>query len=350
MVGYGSGFLRLQGADEAREGMMRGWVGGLAMLVAATALPARAEVQTLRIAHQPGMGHLQLRIMEADRLIEQEAQAAGLGALTVAWQRFPSQAAMHEALDAGALDLASGDIAELIQRWSDTKGAVIGLAATSALPLVLATNRAELRSLDDFTPRDRIALPAPGRSLGAVLLGIALERRAGPPAVRRLAALQVALPGPEAMAALIAGSGGITADFAAPPFLYQELARPKIHRVFGSLEIVPPRTTTGVVWGRARFFADNPRLTDVILTALETATQIIHEAPRRAAALYLAVEQPGWSAMQAEVTLRNPSHLFTTTPGNVMAVVEPMAKLGLKPAPKAWHELFTTALRARAGS
>jgi NitT/TauT family transport system substrate-binding protein len=256
---------------------------------------------------------------------------------------------MHEALDAGALDLASGDLAELIQRWSDTRGALVGLAVTSALPLVLTTNRADLRSLDDFTARDRIALPAPGTSLEAVLLAVAFERRAG-----RLAARQVALPRPDAMVALLAGSatttGGITADFAAPPFLYQELARPGIHRVYGSLEILPPRTTTGVVWGRARFFADNPRVTAAVLAALDAATRIIRDAPRSAARLYLAVEQPNWSAMQAEITLRNPSHLFTTTPGNVMAVVEAMAKLGLKPAPKAWHELFTPALRAREGS
>ena len=87
-----------------------------------------------------------------------------------------------------------------------------------------------------------------------------------------------------------------------------------------------------------------------MLAALDTATRIIREAPRSAARLYLAIEQPDWSALQAEVTLRNPGHLFTTTPGNVMAVVETMAQLGLKPAPKAWHELFTPALRAREGS
>ena len=327
---------------------MRGWLGGLAMLMAV--LPARAEVATVRIAHQPGFGHLQLLIMAADRLVEREAEAAGLGGLTVEWPRFPSQAAMHEALDAGALDLASGDLAELIRRWADTRGAVVGLAATSALPLVLTTNRADLRSLDDFTPRDRIALPAQGRSLEAVLLGIALERRAGPLAINRLTPLQVALPRPDAMAALTAGTAGITADFTAPPFLYQELAQPTIHRVFGSLEILPPRTTTAVVSGSARFFADNPRVTAAVLAALETATRTIREEPGRTARLYLAAEQPDWSPLQAELTLRNPGHLFTTTPGNVMAVVEGMARLGLKPAPKAWHELFAPALRARDGS
>jgi NitT/TauT family transport system substrate-binding protein len=328
---------------------MRGWIGGIAML-AAVVLPARAEVATLRIAHQPGMGHLQLDSMEADRLIEREAKAGGVGPLSIEWQRYPNQAAMRAAFEAGALDVASGDLAELIRRWSETKGAVVGLAATSALPLVLTTNRADLYSLDDVTPRDRIALADPGRSLAAVLLAIALERRAGPRAANRLTRREVALPGPDAMAALTAGTDGITADFAAPPFFYQELALPQIHRVFGSREILPPRTTTGVVWGNARFFADNPGVTAAVLAALETATEIIRGAPRRAAAIYLGAEQPFWSRTEAEITLRNPDHLFTTAPGNVMAVVDGMAKLGLKPVPKSWPELFAPAVRARVGS
>jgi NitT/TauT family transport system substrate-binding protein len=183
-----------------------------------------------------------------------------------------------------------------------------------------------------------------------VLLWTALERRAGLQAAARVGRREVALPGPEAMAALLAGTDGITADFAATPFLYQELASPKIHRVFSLLDVLPVRTTTGVVWGSARFFADNPQLTEAILAAFEDASRIIRDEPRRAAEIYLAAEQPGWSRMEAEVTLRNPSNLFTMTPLNVMRVVEPMAKLGLKPVPKAWQELFVAAVQAREGS
>ena len=49
---------------------------------------ACAEVTSLRVARQYGIGYLQIMVMQHDRLIEKEAKVRGLGDVTVTWSTF----------------------------------------------------------------------------------------------------------------------------------------------------------------------------------------------------------------------------------------------------------------------
>jgi len=63
---------------------------GLSLVLAACALaaPARAEVDTVRIARQWGLAWMPFVPMERDRIIEPRATDAGLGNARVEWVRF----------------------------------------------------------------------------------------------------------------------------------------------------------------------------------------------------------------------------------------------------------------------
>ena len=78
---------------------------------------ARAEPSEIRIAQQYGVNYLPLLVMKKNRLVEKQAQAAGLGSVTVTWTQFGSGAAMNDALIAGSLDFASGGVGPLIKIW-----------------------------------------------------------------------------------------------------------------------------------------------------------------------------------------------------------------------------------------
>lgn len=60
--------------------------------------------------------------------------------------------------------------------------AVKGVAAMNAMPLLMNTNAARIRSLADFTDRDKIALPAVKVSVQAMFLQMAAEKELGRPA------------------------------------------------------------------------------------------------------------------------------------------------------------------------
>ena len=77
--------------------------------LAALALPmlarrAQAEVSTVRIAKQYGLGYLQMMVLEEEKLVERHAKAAGLGDVAVSWLTFRSSDVMNDATPQGGVD------------------------------------------------------------------------------------------------------------------------------------------------------------------------------------------------------------------------------------------------------
>ena len=87
------------------------WVIGF---VALTALPARADVTTLRIARQYGIGYLQMMVMEHDRLIEKHAKASGLPEVKVSWRTFSDGTVANDAMLSDNLDIAAGGLGSFV--------------------------------------------------------------------------------------------------------------------------------------------------------------------------------------------------------------------------------------------
>src|SRR3954453_6885874 len=143
----------------------------LASLLAAAG-PVRAE--TVRIARQFGISYLPLILMQDGKLLEQEAKARGLD-LAPEWVTFTGGPPINDALISGNIDLAAGGVGPMLTLWGRTRAnlKVKALGALGNMPVWLMTNRPDVKTIKDFGPQDRIALPGVKVSIQAVILQMA---------------------------------------------------------------------------------------------------------------------------------------------------------------------------------
>ena len=311
-----------------------------------------AELAEINVAQQYGIGYLSLMVMEEQKLIEKHAKAAGLD-VKVNWAKFAGGNVMNDALLSGSLQFASGGVGPLITIWAKTKGNldVKGVAALDSMPLYLNTRNPNVKTLKDFTDKDKIALPAVKVSVQAVTLQMAAEKVFGEGQHGKLDALTVSMSHPDAQTALLSGQSEITAHFGSPPFQYQQLKRPGIHTVLNSSEVLGGPTTFNVVWTTAKFRSENPKLYAAFLRALEEATGEINKDKKAAAEAYLRMSKDKDSVADILAMLNDPAIVFTIAPQNIMAYANFMAKIGMiKVKPDSWKDLFFPDVHAAAGS
>ena len=131
----------------------------MALSVAATT-PLRAEVGEITVAQQYGVSFLPLMMMQADKLVEKHAAAAGIKDLAVNWAKLAGPSAMNDGLISGSLTFAAQGAPSLITLWSKTNGQIKGLSAITTYPLYLVTRNPKVKTLKDFSAegQDRGAL------------------------------------------------------------------------------------------------------------------------------------------------------------------------------------------------
>src|ERR1043166_552923 len=201
---------------------------GCAALIAAAPAPA-AESDTIRIARQPGLVYLQAIIMEENRLVEKHAAALGLPGVTVNWSIITSGGVMTEAILSDSIDVAITGISNLLLVWGKTNGQIKSIAGMAGVPFRMMTRNPNVKSIKDFGPDDRIAVPTIRASMQAMMMGMALEQAYGPGQHGRLDSNQVQIGHPEAMAALLNPNHEINPHFAIPPFQDIEAKSPLVH-------------------------------------------------------------------------------------------------------------------------
>lgn len=192
----------------------------LAAVSAAAVLPqAHAKEGQLRIAQQFGIVYLLLNVAQDQQLIEKHGKAQGLD-IKVDFLRLSGGPAINDALLTDEVDIAGAGVGPLFTIWDRTKGRqnVKGVASLGNFPYLLVSNNPAVKSIADFTDQDRIALPAVGVSVQSRILQMASAKLWGDAQYNKLDKLQVALPHPEAAAAIIKGGTEITAHFGNPPF------------------------------------------------------------------------------------------------------------------------------------
>src|SRR5512140_1731329 len=114
----------------------------LLAVLTALALPASAAAETgeLRVAKQYGLGYLTLMLMEDQRTIEKQAQAAGIPDLKVTWATFRSSDVMIDALLSNNVDFVSLGVAGLATVWAKTQNTanpIKGVIGLNSLPYAL---------------------------------------------------------------------------------------------------------------------------------------------------------------------------------------------------------------------
>jgi NitT/TauT family transport system substrate-binding protein len=322
--------------------MMTPFRTALAVALFAVAALARAEMSEINVAQQYGISYLPLMIIEDQKLIEKHAKAAGVD-VKVGWAKFAGGNVMNDALLSNSLQFASGGVGPLVTIWARTRGNldVKAVSAINSMPLYLNTRNPAVKTIKDFTDKDKIALPAVKVSIQAVTLQMAAEQAFGEGQQNRLDPLTVTMAHPDGQTALLSGASEVTAHFSSPPFQYQQLKTPGIRTVLNSYDVLGGPATFNVVWTTSKFRTENPKLYDAFVKALDEATAIINRDKKAAAETYLRLAKGKDSVADILAMLNDPAIVYTTTPQNVMKYVDFMAKVGsIKVRPDSWKDLF----------
>lgn len=80
--------------------------------------------------------------------------------------------------------------------WGKTNGDIKAITGVSGLPFKLVTANPNIKTIKDYTPSDRIAVPTVRQSIQAITLGIALQKAYADDKGQREAALQSGNDGP----------------------------------------------------------------------------------------------------------------------------------------------------------
>ncbi len=319
----------------------------LTLLAAATGLAAStmaaAEVDEVKMMSQYGIGYMQLTIMKHDKLIEKHLKEEGLPNTKVTWAKLGAGTAANDALLAGGLHFAAGGTGPAFILWDRTRGHldVHGVAALCSMPNLLITSNPKVKTVRDFTEKDRISLAGAGSSVQTIYLQMAVAKAYGIKHYNKLNPLMVSLPHPEGLNALLSGSGEIDAQFTSPPFQYMALEHPQIHTVANSYDIMGGPNTFLMVWATKKFRDENPKTYKAVLDALKEATDSVNANKRRAAEIYVEEGGAKQSVDKILAMMNDPQVRYTMTPERVKPYADFMYKVGiLKHDPESWKDLF----------
>jgi NitT/TauT family transport system substrate-binding protein len=329
----------------------------IAVAAAATGLAGRRvradEATKLRISHGYSVGYLPLMIMRDRGLIEKHAAQIGPGKLTVEWQVLDGGNNINDAMLAGALDIAAIGIPGFLVLRDRTLGRrqeMIGISALDSGALWLNTINPRIKTLADYTSNDRIAVPGIKTSYAAVVLEMVVAKQFGIENYAKLDPMTVGLPHPEAYAVMMGGKTEITSHVASPPFSYQELRNPAVHRVLSTSEVLGPLSI--LLTMTQRQFADaNPGLIRAFLAAQEEANGLIDTDREGAVTAYIKATQLKMPRDELLQILADPENAHSTTPHGSETYASFLAQTGvIKSKPAAWTDLFLPVLHDRKGS
>ena len=314
----------------------------------------RAEVPEVRLAQQFSMGYMQFAIMERGKLIEKHARTAGLGDIKVFWDRFNGPNFMNDALLAGKVDFVSGGVPGLITLWEKTLGTpqeVRGMSALSSQPFLLNSRSPHIKSIRDFSDKDRIAVPSIKTSVQAVTLQMAAAQLFGDANYSKYDNLTVSMSPPDSTVALISGASEINNVFSVPPFQFQQLERAGVHTILNSFDVMGGPHTFTVIWTSSKFREANPRTYKAVLAALQEATVILNQDKRAAAQMWIEQTKSNLTVDWLHNIVSNPQVQYTLVPNNTMKYAEFMHKVGsIRKKPASWKDLFFPEIHGLQGS
>jgi NitT/TauT family transport system substrate-binding protein len=324
----------------------------LAVVSVCATLPARAEGQ-LRIAEQFGIVYLLLNVAQDQGLIEKQGKAQGLD-IKVEFVKLSGGAAVNEALLSGSIDVAGAGVGPLLTIWDRTLGKqnVRGIASLGNIPYYLTSINPAVKTIADFTEKDRIALPAVGVSVQSRVLQLASAKVWGDAQYTRLDKIQVAVPHPEATAAIIKGGTEISAHFGNPPFQEQGLAgNPAAHIVLKSYDVLGGPSSATVLYGTDKFRKENPKTYKAFVDALAEAAQLVRKDPEKAADIFIRTNKSGIDRKLLLGIIKNPEVEFKLAPQNTYALAEFMHRVGaIKNKPASARDYFFDDAHVAGGS
>ena len=326
----------------------------MAAAVATAVVAARlavAETDTVRIARQYSLAALPLMVAEKRKLIEKRAIAAGLE-VKVQWL-VPDRSGAVDTLLNGNADLAPVSVGHFLAAWDRKLGTpqeMRALAALARVPYVLVTRNAAIKTIRDFTDRDRIAVPAVKFSVPALMLEMAAAQEWGPEHYDKLDDRVRSVSDTAASAELRDGKSDLDAHFSRSPYVDDELGSNAVHRIMDSYDIAGPHSDD-MLAALVKFQQANPRLCAAIFGALQDADEIIRKNPGEAAEIYVSlIGEKEISVEDFTDIIGDPDVAFTVAPAGVGRLADFMARIKrIKHHPESWKDLFFPEAQATPG-
>ncbi|MDY0746920.1 ABC transporter substrate-binding protein [Paucibacter sp. R3-3] len=312
--------------------------------LAALALSGAAHAEgRLRIAEQFGIVYLLLNVAQDQQLIEKAGKAQGQD-IQIEFVKLSGGASVNDALLSGSIDVAGAGVGPLLTIWDRTLGRqnVRGIASLGNFPYYLVSNKPGVKTIADFGPQDRIALPAVSVSVQARILQLASAKLWGDAQYAKLDANQVAVPHPEATAAIVKGGTEITGHFGNPPFQEQELAgNPNAHIVLKSYDVLGGPASATVLYGTEKFRNENPKTYKAFVDALAEAARFIRANPEKAADIFIRTNKSGIDRKLLLSIITNPEVEFKLAPQNTLGLAQFMQRVGaIKNKPASARDYF----------
>lgn len=319
------------------------------VLLAASLLSARTLAEEpVKIGIGYGLAFLPAYICQDLKLVEKHAKTQHVN-VRVSYERFPGAAAVQEAIASGAIGMGPYGVAPLLTAWDQAKsakerrGQILAVSGMTTLPVVLLSNAPKVKSLADLHASDRIALPTLS-SPQSYILQMQAEKTFGQ--YDRLRGQVMELRPADALAALIAGRGLLTAYFASPPFTQLALKEPGIHQILSSEQVLGGRASFLVLGARRAYIEAHPKIPLAVDEAMDEAAQIIRDDPQRAARIYLTHEpSKAFDAGDIEAVLKANKDEFGSPVEAIQAFADFMGRHGeLKTPPHSWKDIVAPAL------
>ena len=314
-----------------------------AALLAAPIAASGQQKNEITITRQPGILYLPSHVMEKQHLIEMEAAKLGVPDLKVTWANLSGGGAQTDALLSGNVDVVNTGVGNLLLLWDRTKGGVKGIVANSALPLTLITRNPGIKTIKDYGPSDRIAVPTLKVSTQAILLQMAAEKTFGADQMTKLDASTVQLGHPDAATMMSNAKGEITSHFAAPPYSYYELKNvPGAHVVLTSPEIIGGPLTQSQFFTTTKFADANPKVVAAIKAATFVAIDFIRKDTPAAVDIYKEITHDKMPKDEILDMLKQPGMMeWIAAPQGTMKFAAHLHKVGtLKTMPQKWTDYY----------
>jgi NitT/TauT family transport system substrate-binding protein len=327
----------------------------IAFVALGIALPlsaARAEVSEIRITKQPGALYWPMILMEYHKLIEKQSVAAGLPEVKASWPLLTSGGIATDALLSGSIDVVTSGVSNMLLLWSKTNGAVKAVFGVAGLPFKLVTRNPDVKTIKDFGPKDRIAVPTIKMSMQAITLGIASQKVWGDDkANEKLLTNQVQMGHPDATAALLNPVHEVNSHFSSSPFQEMALKNPNIHSVLDSRDALGGAAHVAVAFTTTKFYDENPKVIRVLFAAYEEALAMMKKDTKAAAEAYLAITKEKLTPEELVALYQQDGAIYQAAPVRTMIYADYMFKAGfINKQPASWKDYFFPLIQDRTGN
>jgi len=328
----------------------------LASAALAPALSATAFAQAkteLSISRQQGILYMPTHVIEKLKLIEKHAERLGLKGASVKWLSFNSSSAQQDALLSGNVDMINTGTGPLLLMWDRTKGGVKGVVASSAQPLALVTRDPHIKSLSDFGPTDKIAVPTIKVSTQAILLQMAVAKQFGAENYAKLDTNTVQMGHPDAYIAMRNATHEVKTHFAAPPFQFYELKQVEGARIIlNSPDIIGGPLSQGQFMAMTKFADANPIFIQAVRAAAEEAKAFIENNTKEAVNIYREITGDKTETAAVLDLLKEPGMMeWNLYPQGTAKFAEHLGRIGtLRTKPSSWKDYYLPTLHDLPGS